>query len=125
MKFLVDEDLSPMIALKLPTLGFAGTHVNHLALSSTEDHVVWSKALERDEVVITANYGDFLKLAALASVHCGLIVLREGNLTRDEQWARVAAAIAYLQHHQIDDLLNQAIEVYGLVDIRIRGLPPA
>jgi len=123
VKFLVDEDLSPTIALKLPDLGFAATHVTHLDLSSTRDDVLWSKALERDEVVITGNYRDFLKLAASTPAHCGLIVLREGHLDREQQWARVEAAIAYLRDHEIDDLLNQALEVFGLADIRLRALP--
>ena len=96
----------------------------HLDLSSTRDDVLWAKALERDEVVIPGNYRDFLKLAGAADAHCGLIILREGNLDREQQWARVEAALAYLRKHQIDDLVNQALEIYGLADIRLRALPP-
>jgi predicted nuclease of predicted toxin-antitoxin system len=121
---LVDEDLSPTIALKLPELGFAATHVNHLNLSSTRDDVLWEKALERDEIVITANYRDFLRLAVATEAHCGLIILREGHLDREQQWVRVDAAIAYLRKHKIDALVNQALEVYRPGDIRLRELPP-
>ena len=50
--------------------------------------------------------------------------MREGNLDRAQQWARVEAAIAYLRDHDIADLVNLALEVYGLADIRLRALPP-
>ena len=84
MKFPVDEDLSPSIAAKLPSLGHAASHVAHVGLASTTDRALWKLALDRDEVVITANARDFLKLATGVELHPGLIVLREGALDRDE-----------------------------------------
>jgi len=80
MKFLVDEDLSLSIAAKLPSLGHAASHVAHIGLASTKDRAFWNLALDRDEVVITANARDFLKLATGVDFHPGLIVLREGAL---------------------------------------------
>ena len=123
MKFLVDEDLSPSIAAKLPSLGHAASHVAHVGLSSTTDQALWKLALDRDEVVITANARDFLKLATRVELHPGLIVLREGALDRDEQWARVQAALAYLDHQRITDLTNVVVEVHSLGKIVVRQIP--
>lgn len=123
MKFLVDEDLSPTIAAKLPSLGHSASHVAHVGLASTTDRALWKLALDRDEVVITANARDFLKLATGVEVHPGLIVLREGALDRDEQWDRVQVALAHVYNEGITDLTNLVVEVHALGKIVVQQIP--
>ena len=125
MKFLVDEDLSPTIAARLPLLGHAASHVAHVGLTSTTDRALWKLAMDRDEVVITANARDFLKLATGVELHPGLIVLREGALDRDEQWDRVQAALKHLNHKGITDLTNLVVEVHAPDKIVVQQTPPA
>jgi len=60
----------------------------HVGLSGEPDAKIWSYAFENDFVVVTGNARDFIRLLNV-EVHLGLIVLREGGLTRDEQWDRV------------------------------------
>jgi predicted nuclease of predicted toxin-antitoxin system len=64
-------------------------------LSGEPDARIWNYAFENDFVVVTCNARDFIRLLNV-EVHPGLIVLREGGLTRDEQWDRVQPVIAYI-----------------------------
>jgi predicted nuclease of predicted toxin-antitoxin system len=125
MKFLVDEDLSPAIAARLPLLGHAASHVAHVGLASTKDRALWQLALERDEIVITANARDFLKLATVVDIHPGLIVLREGALDRNQQWDRVQMVLTYLDRQGITDLVNLVVEVLAPGRVVVRQIPGA
>jgi predicted nuclease of predicted toxin-antitoxin system len=52
-------------------------------------------AFENDFVVVTTNVRDFMDLLDVEP-HPGLIVLREGNLARAEQWERLEAALDHV-----------------------------
>jgi predicted nuclease of predicted toxin-antitoxin system len=86
MKILLDENLSPTIVQKLGTLGIAAQHVAHLGKSGRSDSALCSYAYESDQVAVTINATDFLRLAAASPLHAGLIVLRAQGLTREQQW---------------------------------------
>jgi predicted nuclease of predicted toxin-antitoxin system len=66
MKILLDENLSPMLVQKLGNLGIAAQHVAHLGKSGLPDAALWRYAYEHDQVVVTINAADFLRLAAPA-----------------------------------------------------------
>jgi predicted nuclease of predicted toxin-antitoxin system len=123
MKFLVDEDLSPTLAARLADEGHPASHVAYIGLKSTTDWALWDLALARDEVVITANARDFLRLARKAEVHPGLIVLREGELTRDEQWNRVRTVLRHLAAAGIEDLVNHVVEIGSSGAVLVREIP--
>jgi hypothetical protein len=55
-------------------------------------------------------------------LHPGLIVLRESGLTRDEQWARLAAVVEHV-HHLHKQLVNRVVEVWSVGEFDIRDLP--
>jgi hypothetical protein len=59
-------------------------------------------------------------------LHPGLIVLREGNLSRSEQWKRLALAIdQILQRPDPENyMINRVIEVVSSSQIRARKIPP-
>ena len=64
MRLLIDENLSPRLAR-------------------------WAC----DQIVVTVNVGDFLRLAASIEVHPGVIALREAGLSAEQQWLRVQSAL--------------------------------
>lgn len=122
MKFLVDENLSPALVHQLAQRGYAAAHVAHLGRAAMSDPELWRFAFERDEVIVTTNYGDFLQLAAASEVHAGLIVFRRGGLTREEQWAWLAAVLDSFGAQEA--LVNEVIEVTALRKFSRRALPP-
>ena len=89
MKLLLDEHLSPTLIARCAERGVIAQSVVYLDLGDTDDHLIWRYAFEHDFVVVTTNARHCLRLLDV-ELHPGLIVLREGGLTRREQWERLA-----------------------------------
>jgi predicted nuclease of predicted toxin-antitoxin system len=85
IRILLDEHVSPSLVDKLGDTGVFAVAATHVGLSGEPDAKIWNYALENDFVVVTCNARDFIRLLNV-EVHPGLIVLREGGLTRDKQW---------------------------------------
>ena len=57
-------------------------------------------------------------------VHPGLIVLREGGLTRDEQWDRIRPVIEHVLESSDDNfLVNKLVEISGVDKWETREIP--
>jgi predicted nuclease of predicted toxin-antitoxin system len=127
VRLLIDEHLSPQIvSWCAERKGLYAVAAAHVGLSGRTDLRVWQYALENDFVVVTANARDFMALLDV-DLHPGLIVLREGNLSRSEQWERLEVAINQILQHPdpANYMINRVIEVRSLGEIRIRKIPPA
>ena len=122
MKLLVDEQLSPSLVERLAGKGIFAQHVAHVGLSGKSDPTVWRWAYEQDQIVVTANAGDFTTLAAEVELHPGLIVVRASGLTRDEQWAWLEPVIDHLAE-TATSLINRVVEIWGEGEFDIRDLP--
>jgi predicted nuclease of predicted toxin-antitoxin system len=92
VKLLIHEDLSPLLAARCAEKGIYAVAVVHVGLSSRKDRAVWQYAFENDLIVVTINARDFLNLIE-DEAHPGLIILREGDLSRDEQMEPARAGI--------------------------------
>ena len=123
MRLLLDENVSPALVGRLAEVGVYAQSVPHVGLSGRADHVVWKYALDHDFAVVTANARDFIELLEVA-VHPGLIVLREGGLSRQEQWERIKPVIDYVQDPGDQDfLLDKLVEVTGVEQFQARDIP--
>lgn len=67
--------------------------------------------MARDQIVVTVNVGDFMRLAATMELHPGVIALREAGLHADEQWSRVQKALQLINQSHDPDLVNRVLEV--------------
>jgi predicted nuclease of predicted toxin-antitoxin system len=75
-RFLIDENLSPMLALHLcATHGFDAVHVNAVGLRGTPDPQILDYAILEDRIIVTSNADDFRKLVRRVEAHPGLAVL--------------------------------------------------
>jgi len=97
-------------------------HVVHIGKSGASDSEVWAYAYEHDQIVLTINASDFLRLAKNVDLHPGLIVLRAQGLDRDEQWEWIAPVLGVLEKSE-EDLVNKVVEVVGPGKFTIRKLP--
>lgn len=125
MKLLLDENLSPRLVEHLATLGLFAQHIAHLGRSGLSDAALFHYAYERDMTVVTINAADFLTLAANVELHPGIIVLRRGGLTADEQWAHLKPVIQAIMAEPggRPALVNEAIEITGVAEFRRYALP--
>ena len=111
MQLLIDENLSPRLALWACQLGYPAEAAVHVGLAGASDDCVFSQAFNRDQVVVTVNVGDFMTLAAGIDLHPGVIALREAELSSEQQWQRLKGALAYAEQHCEGELLNHVLEV--------------
>jgi predicted nuclease of predicted toxin-antitoxin system len=75
-RFLIDENLSPLLAHHLRTLhGFDAVHVQELGMRGASDANVLARAIAEDRIVITGNADDFRKLGSQTATHPGLAVM--------------------------------------------------
>lgn len=127
MKLLLDENLSPHLVPRAAALGLYAAHVVRLGLAGQSDPAIFRYAFAHDFTVATINAGDFLTLAAGIDLHPGLIVLRAGGLTADEQWAHLEPALHHClrQADAAAALVNHVVEITGIGRFRRYALPPA
>lgn len=121
VRFLLDEHLSQTLVSRMASLGCYGVAVPHVGLGGASDPTVWRYAYENDLTVITTNARDFLALLDV-EVHPGLIVLREGGLSRREQWDRIEPVLRYLLERNDP---NKVIEIKAPDRFSTREVPPS
>ena len=123
IRILLDEHVSPSLVSKLADKGVLAVAVAHVGLSGEPDAKIWNYAFENDFVVVTSNARDFIRLLNV-EVHPGLIVLREGGLTRDEQRDRIRPVIEHVLESSDDNfLVNKLVEISYVDDWEIREVP--
>lgn len=121
MRFLLDEHISPRLVAWLGSLGIYALAVPHAGLAGRSDSDLWRYAFIHDLAVVTCNVRDFVVLLNV-ELHPGLVVLREGGMSHQEQRERLEPVVRYLS--SIDDpasfLVNKVIEVIGPGSFHIR-----
>ena len=80
VKFLVDAQLPPALALWLREAGYEAEHVESIELLHASDSVIWAQAL-RDGLVIVTKDEDFAARSAQAARAPVIVWLRVGNAT--------------------------------------------
>ena len=124
MKLLIDENLSPSLAAPANELGIPTQAVRDIGLAGVADIRIWRYAWANDQTVVTANVGDFLKLAGGYELHPGVIAMREAGLGRDAQWQRLAKAVDFVRQHCNNDLINHVLELRALDVFVLHEIPP-
>jgi len=100
-------------------------HIAHAGRAGLSDAALFRYAFEQDMAVVTINAGDFLTLAADCELHPGLIVLRVGGLTADEQWQYLKPIVQLLAADPANKtgLVNEVVEILDPGKFRRYRLP--
>jgi predicted nuclease of predicted toxin-antitoxin system len=114
-KLLLDENLSPAIALTLTGEGFDVIHVRDRGLLRATDVDIFARALQEDRILVTSDVDDFAKLARAAIVHAGLVFFEDGGLLRAEQLrlAREALALIAAEYAADRDMVNRVLRLWS------------
>lgn len=121
MRFLVDANLSPRVAMLLSGEGFESIHVGDVDLLTATDQAILDYAAANGLVIISAD-SDFGELLAVSrgAVRPSVVLLRSADrLTPDQQAAILAANLAAVA----DELKTGALASIARGRVRIRSLP--
>ena len=122
MKFLIDQNRSPRLALLLRRSGHDAVHTLELGLERSEDEELLQVAIAENRIVVSGDT-DFGTLLADTNQHAPSVILFRGRHHRsaDQQAELILTHLDNLQ----PDLDHGAIIVITDQRIRIRRLPVA
>jgi len=117
VKFLIDNNLSPLLAESLKAAGHDAVHVRDLGPQAATDEVVLEHARSQDQVLVSADT-DFGTLPARSGARSPSVLLIRRLAGR-----RAAQQPAIIQANLRDIADDRAVVVLGEEWIRIRRLP--
>jgi predicted nuclease of predicted toxin-antitoxin system len=119
LKFLIDNALSPSVALALRSEGHNVLHVRDINLQRANDEVIIRRASDEDRILISADtdFGSLLALRGLAKP--SFILLRQSN---KHPWYQARTILIQLPALQ-ESLLKGCVAVLEDTRIRLRYLP--
>lgn len=120
MRFLLDSNLSPRVAMLMRTAGTDAEHVRDHGLQSEPDVVVLAFARDNGFVVVSedTDFGELLAREKTAAP--SLVLLRtNGPMTPDDHAALLLANLPSVYA----DLDQGAVVVVGRNRLRVRSLP--
>jgi predicted nuclease of predicted toxin-antitoxin system len=126
MKFLVDEDLSPSIALYIcQEMYFDAVAVRDRNLLNAPDYEILEYAFQEDRILITANVKDFERFANVREIHAGIILICDRSLLRQEQLEVVTIAVFAIadEYKQGRDMVNRVLYVGVDGSLNFQDLP--
>ena len=120
MKFLIDECLSPTLAVKARRCGFPeSTHVTWIGLRSRQDWTLVRRAVDEGYVLVTHNSVDFTAMMEREPHHPGLVCMNvaHGLMSLDVQQRLFEHAMTHIADV---DLSGQVLEVTLTAERKVR-----
>lgn len=96
IRFLIDECLTPYLAIVSKIEGYEGEHVNHLRLDGQPDRSIALTAIMREDILVTNNARDLRRIYAGLASHPGLLIILP-SVPRREQMSLFRQAIAFIE----------------------------
>ena len=120
MKFLIDNNLSPLLAEGLKAAGHDAVHLRDLGMQAAQDSAVLQRAQDDERVLVSADtdFGGLLARSR-ATGPSVLLIRRLAGRRAAEQSAIILANLDQIA----EDLAAGAVVVIGDDWIRIRRLP--
>jgi predicted nuclease of predicted toxin-antitoxin system len=110
VKLLIDECLSPDLAIHAWEAGWHCAHVARMGLRSAQDWQLVRFAIDHDWVIVTHNSVHFKELVGRTTVHPGLVCfnVKHGTMSVEVQKRLFQLALTRLQE---SDPVNEVLEI--------------
>jgi predicted nuclease of predicted toxin-antitoxin system len=120
VKFLIDNNLSPLLADALKAVGHDAVHLRDLRMQAATDHVVLERAKADERILVSADtdFGGLLARSG-ASTPSVILIRRLAGRRAAEQAAIILANLDQVA----EDLTAGAIVVLHEDSLRVRRLP--
>lgn len=120
MRFLIDNALSPVVAIELTRAGHDAVHVRDLGMQAASDEEIFDRGRTEERVVVSADTDFGTLLAARKEISPSVILFRHGSQHRP---ADQAALLKNNLPQLVSALEDGSIVVIEPDRIRIRALP--
>lgn len=120
MRFLVDQNLSPLAAAGLREVGHDAVHTIDLGFERAEDTDVLLRARSEERIVVSADTDFGALLAESGAATPSVILIRR---TADRSASRLLQVLLANLPAVANALNEGAIVVFDADRVRIRGLP--
>ncbi len=120
MRFLIDQNLSPLVAEGLVAKGHDAVHTAELGLATADDGVILQRAAAENRVIVSADtdFGDLLVLHGTRKP--SIVLIRRSAKRRADQ----VLALLLVNLPAVEaDLEEGAIVVLDSDRVRVRRLP--
>jgi predicted nuclease of predicted toxin-antitoxin system len=121
VRLLLDENLSPRVAETLAREGVDACHIRDRGMLEASDRDVLERAYSEDRILVTANVGDFTRLAGARELHAGIVLFEAGDLRREEQLEILRRVVRVLENER--DLVNRVLSVTAEGDLVFERIP--
>lgn len=121
IKLTLDENVSPRLCSAIWERGHDVVALRDRDMLEHTDPAVWAFSQEEFRAVVTKNAADFLKLAAAAEIHAGLVIV-PGKLNRTGLAEFIGRMITYVREQLADGLTNIVVDTDDNGQLRHREL---
>lgn len=120
MRLLLDANLSPQLVAALATAGFEARHVDALGLLGAADDVIFDRAAESGDVLVTADADFSMLLAARGTGGPSVVLLRHVS---ELPWQVHLALLVDNLPAVAEDLAAGAVVSLSPTRLAVRRLP--
>jgi len=106
--FLVDECVTPLLALVANDFGYAAHFIHHRGRGELKDPELYHELLARDLTLVTNNRDDWRDLLRGTELHPGLVVIQE-NAPRPREIVFVARCLVLMA--ALSSMVNTVVKV--------------